>query len=98
LGKDGDITAAYQEADYGDDELLSEADKVYRYMARRCGLDVPEPLTEAERTREAENQRLREELAKIQAKETENQRQIQRLIEELSAVRSLLASNQDAAR
>jgi hypothetical protein len=95
-GKDDDITAAYQEADYGDEDLIAEAHKVWRYMARRCGLDVPEPLTEAERMREAENQRLRDELARMQAKEAANEGQMQRLVEELSAVRSLLSQQQSA--
>jgi hypothetical protein len=42
--------------------------------------------------REAENQQLRDELARMHAKETETRQQIRRLVEELSAVRSLLAS------
>jgi integrase len=96
LGKDGDITAAYQETDYEDDDLIIEAEKVSRYMARRCGLEILEPLTEAERIREAENQQLRDELARMRDKETETQRQIQRMAKELSAVRSLLSQQQSA--
>jgi integrase len=95
LGKDDDITAAYQEADYTDDELVVEAETVYRYMARRCGLDMPEPLTAAEQryrdeavARAAELAAERAERAAERAERAADRDLIQRLTEELAAERA----------